>query len=88
MEVGPGVEKVKVFDILPEAKDAFMDEMKDKYPRVEWVAAGRAWAAAEGRDIVITCTPSLEAPSSTGRGSRRAATSPRSEPTLEPSGSS
>ena len=61
MEVRPGVETVKVYDIIPEAKAAFVDEMKAKYPGVEWVAAESAKEATEGSDIVITCTPSPEA---------------------------
>jgi alanine dehydrogenase len=61
MEVRPDVEKVKVYDIIPEAKAAFVDEMKAKYPGVEWIAAKSAKEAAEGSDIVITCTPSPKA---------------------------
>jgi len=61
MEVRPGVETVKVYDIVPEAKAAFVDEMKAKYPGVEWVAAESAQEATEGSDIVITCTPSPQA---------------------------
>jgi ornithine cyclodeaminase/alanine dehydrogenase-like protein (mu-crystallin family) len=61
MEVRPGVEKVKVYDIIPEAKAAFVDEMKATYPGIEWVPAESAKEAAEGSDIVITCTPSPEA---------------------------
>jgi alanine dehydrogenase len=34
--------------------------MKGKYPEVEFIAAGSAKEAAEGSDIVITCTPSHE----------------------------
>jgi alanine dehydrogenase len=58
MEVRPDVEKVKVYDIIPEAKAAFVDEMKATYPGIEWVAAESAKDAAQGSDIVITCTPS------------------------------
>ena len=61
MEVRPGVEKVKVFDILPEAKAAFVDEMKLTYPGVEWTAVGSAKEATQESDIIITCTPSPEA---------------------------
>jgi alanine dehydrogenase len=61
MEVRPGVEKVKVYDIVPEAKDAFAQEMREKYPEVEFVPVGSPKEAAEGSDIVITCTPSPEA---------------------------
>ncbi len=35
--------------------------MKEKYPKVEFVPVGSAKEAAEGSDIVITCTPSPEA---------------------------
>jgi alanine dehydrogenase len=61
MEVRPDIEKVKVYDIIPEAKKAFAKEMKGKYPKVNFVAVDSAKEAAEGSDIVITCTPSPEA---------------------------
>jgi len=60
MEVRPNVKKVKVYDIIPEAKDAFVKEMKEKYPHVSFVAVDSVKEAAEGSDIVITCTPSPE----------------------------
>ncbi len=58
MEVRPGIEKVKVYDIIPEAKDAFVKEMNEKYPKVEFAPVDSPQEAAEGSDIVITCTPS------------------------------
>ena len=61
MEVRPGVERVKVYDVIPEAKKAFVDEMKKKYAGVQFVTVDTAKEAAEGSDIVITCTPSPEA---------------------------
>ena len=61
MEVRPGIEKVKVYDIVPEAKDAFAQEMREKYPEVEFVPVGSPKEATEGSDIIITCTPSPEA---------------------------
>ena len=61
MEVRPGVEMVKVYDIIPEAKDAFVKEMGEKYPKTKFVPVDSPKAAAEGSDIVITCTPSPEA---------------------------
>ena len=61
MEVRPGVKTVKVYDIIPEAKKAFTEEMKKLFPKVEFVPVDSAKEAAEGSDIVITCTPSPEA---------------------------
>ena len=61
MEVRPGVKRVKVYDILPEAREAFVEEMRAKYPKVEFKPVGSPREAAEGSDIVITCTPSPEA---------------------------
>lgn len=61
MEVRPNIKKVKVFDIIPEAMEAFAKEMTEKYPSVEFVAVANAQEAAEGSDIVITCTPSPKA---------------------------
>jgi alanine dehydrogenase len=61
MEVRPNIEKVKVFDIIPEAMEAFAKEMKEMFPHVEFVAVKSAQEAAEGSDIVITCTPSPKA---------------------------
>ncbi len=61
MEVRPGVEKVKVYDIIPEAKAAFAKEMGEKYPGVSFIPVDSPKEAVEGSDIVITCTPSPEA---------------------------
>ncbi|MBN2334939.1 ornithine cyclodeaminase family protein [Candidatus Bathyarchaeota archaeon] len=58
MEVRPGIKKIKVFDIIPEAKKAFAEEMKKMFPKVDFVPVDSAKEAAEGSDIVITCTPS------------------------------
>lgn len=58
MEVRPGIEKVKIYDIIPEAMEAFAKEMKEMFPKVDFVPAKSAHEAAEGSDIVITCTPS------------------------------
>jgi alanine dehydrogenase len=60
MEVRPNVKKVKVYDVVPEAKAAFAKEMKERYPKVDFVAVDSAKEATEGSDIVITCTPSPE----------------------------
>jgi len=59
MEVRPGIKKVKVYDLIPEAKAAFVKEMNDTYSGTEFVAVDSAEAAARDSDIVITCTPSL-----------------------------
>lgn len=61
MEVRPNIKKVKVFDIIPEAMVAFAKEMKELYPSVDFVPVKSAQEAAEGSDIVITCTPSPKA---------------------------
>ncbi len=60
MEVRSNVKKVKVYDIIPEAKVTFVKEMKEKYPKVEFVSVGSTKEAVEDSDIVITCTPSPE----------------------------
>jgi alanine dehydrogenase len=61
MEVRPGIEKIKVYDVIPEARKAFVDEMNEKYSGVKFIPVDSAKEAAEGSDIVITCTPSPEA---------------------------
>jgi len=61
MEVRSGVQKVKIYDIIPEARKAFVDEMRKMYPKVEFVSVDSAKEAATDSDIVITCTPSPEA---------------------------
>jgi alanine dehydrogenase len=61
MEVRPGIEKIKVYDVIPEARKAFVDEINEKYSGVKFIPVDSAKEAAEGSDIVITCTPSPEA---------------------------
>lgn len=61
MVVRPKINKIKVFDIVPEAMEAFIKEMKDKFPSVDFVTVKSAKEATEGSDIIITCTPSPEA---------------------------
>jgi ornithine cyclodeaminase/alanine dehydrogenase-like protein (mu-crystallin family) len=61
MEVRPNIKKVKVFDIIPEAMESFVKEMKAMFPKVDFVTAKTAQEATEGSDIVITCTPSPKA---------------------------
>jgi len=58
MEVRPNIEKIKVFDIIPEAMETFVKEMKEKYPSVEFETVNSAKEAAVDSDIIITCTPS------------------------------
>lgn len=61
MEVRPGVKRVKVYDIVPEAKKGFVTEMKKMFPKVDFQAVDAVKDAAVDSDIVITCTPSPEA---------------------------
>jgi alanine dehydrogenase len=61
MEVRLGIKKVKVYDIIPEAKKSFVTEMKKMYPKVDFQAVDAAKDAAVDSDIVITCTPSPQA---------------------------
>jgi len=58
MLVRPKIKKVKIFDILPEAIQSFIKEMKAMYPSVDFVTAKSAEEATKGSDIIITCTPS------------------------------
>ncbi len=58
MLVRPKIKKVKIFDILPEAIQPFIKDMKAMYPSVDFVAAKSAEEATKGSDIIITCTPS------------------------------
>lgn len=61
MEVRQKIKKIKVFDIIPEAMNEFAKEMKKKFPSVDFVPVTSAQEAAEGSDIIITCTPSPKA---------------------------
>jgi alanine dehydrogenase len=61
MEVRPNIKKIKVFDIIPEAMETFIKEMKGKFPNVDFDKVESAQEATEGSDILITCTPSPEA---------------------------
>ena len=58
MLVRPKIKKVKIFDILPEAIQSFIKEMKAMYPSVDFVTVKSAEEATKGSDIIITCTPS------------------------------
>lgn len=58
MEVRPNIEKIKVFDIVPEAMKEFVKEMGEMFPEVEFVSVNSAKEATENSDIIITCTPS------------------------------
>ncbi|MBD3173394.1 ornithine cyclodeaminase family protein [Candidatus Bathyarchaeota archaeon] len=61
LEVRPNIKKIKVYDIVPEAMQEFVEEMKEMFPDVDFVTVDEAKEAAEGSDIVITCTPSPKA---------------------------
>jgi len=61
MEVRPDVETIKVYDIIPEVRNAFKTEMESKYPDVQFKTVISPKEAAENSDILITCTPSPEA---------------------------
>jgi alanine dehydrogenase len=61
LEVRPNIEKIKVYDIIPEAKEAFVNEMNETYTGVEFVGVNGPREAAIDSDIVITCTPSPNA---------------------------
>jgi len=58
MLVRPMVKKVKIYDIIPEAIEPFIKEMKAMYPKTEFIPAKSAEEATRNSDIVITCTPS------------------------------
>jgi alanine dehydrogenase len=60
MEVRPDLKTVKLYDIIPEARAVFAEEMKTLYPQVEFKTVDTAEEASKGSDIVITCTPSPE----------------------------
>ncbi len=61
MEVRPDVKKIKLYDVIPEAVQGFIDEMSKQYKEVEFVKASSPEEAAKDSDIIITCTPSPEA---------------------------
>lgn len=61
MEVRPNVEQVKIYDIIPEAKTAFVAEMNKTYPKIEFIPATSPEEATKNSDIIITCTPSPNA---------------------------
>ncbi|MFP3951201.1 MAG: ornithine cyclodeaminase family protein [Candidatus Bathyarchaeia archaeon] len=60
MEVRPGIEKIKCYDISPEARERFVGEMRETFEKVEFIQVDSAEEAAQGSDILITCTPSAE----------------------------
>jgi alanine dehydrogenase len=58
MLVRPKIKKVKIYDIIPEAIEPFIKDMKAMYPKTEFTPAKSAEEATKGSDIIITCTPS------------------------------
>ena len=54
--VRPGIKKVYVYDIRPEASQAFAAEAMDKYPGVEVIPVDTPEQAVRESDIVITVT--------------------------------
>jgi alanine dehydrogenase len=61
MEVRPNVKQVKIYDIIPEAKTAFVEEMNKTYPKIEFISAAGPEEVTKNSDIIITCTPSSNA---------------------------
>lgn len=61
VEVRPNIKKVKVYDIIPEVKEAFVKEMNETYQGIEFIGVNSSQEASKNSDIIITCTPSPEA---------------------------
>src|SRR4030042_394330 len=58
MQVRPKIKKVKIYDIIPEAVEPFIKDMKAMYHSVIFVPAKSAEEATKNSDIIIPCTPS------------------------------
>jgi ornithine cyclodeaminase/alanine dehydrogenase-like protein (mu-crystallin family) len=53
----PSLRDVRAYDIHPERTARYVDEMGRRFPRLSFMAAATARAAAEGTDIVVTASP-------------------------------
>lgn len=53
---------VKCYDLNPEQTALYIREMREKLPRLEFIAVGSAREAVEGSDIVVTAGPILKEP--------------------------
>lgn len=60
LEVRPGIEKIKCYDIVPEAREKFVTGMSSRFENVQFVQVDSAEDTAMDSDILITCTPSPE----------------------------
>lgn len=70
----PDLEEVRCYDIVPAARDRFIEEGRARFPSLRFVAAENAEEAARGRrpgapgaDVLVTAGPILRNPSPTLR---------------------
>ncbi|WP_022661072.1 ornithine cyclodeaminase family protein [Paucidesulfovibrio longus] len=61
-EVFPKLNRAQVFDVFPAQAERFIAEMQAKLPDVEFVPCKDVLPCVTGADVVVTCTPIVEAP--------------------------
>lgn len=59
------IERVYAYDILPQAQEKFLAEMRQKFPTIEFIGVTNSQAAVTQSDIVVTAGPILKKPTPT-----------------------
>lgn len=59
------IERVYAYDILPQAQEKFLADMRQKFPTIEFIRVTNSQAAVAQSDIVVTAGPILKNPTPT-----------------------
>jgi ornithine cyclodeaminase/alanine dehydrogenase len=65
MVVQKELSTVVAYDVLPAKTDGFLDKMRAKFPRIDFIKAGRPVEAVADSDIIVTAGPILKHPTPT-----------------------
>ncbi|MDD4730730.1 MAG: ornithine cyclodeaminase family protein [Desulfovibrio sp.] len=61
-EVFPQLDRAQVYDVFPAQAERFVEAMRPQLPNVEFIPCNDVLHAVTGADVVVTCTPIVEAP--------------------------